>query len=62
MTHTHCTRCGGNDVAVIEDETRLCGRCFLDEALRRRRRLSPAPRWRRRESSEARYEAAAAMR
>jgi len=45
MSHQHCMRCGG-DAAVIDNETCLCGKCFLDEALRRRRRLSPAPRWR----------------
>ena len=45
MSHQHCMRCGG-DAAVIDNETCLCGKCFLAEALRRRRRLSPAPRWR----------------
>lgn len=60
--HTHCLRCGG-DATVIDNDLWLCGKCFLDEALRRRRRLSPAPRWRRRrEPVEAKYEAAAAVR
>ena len=59
----HCTRCGAAEIAVINDDSLLCGKCFLDEALRRRRRLSPAPRWRmRRQSVEATYEAAAGMR
>src|SRR5690348_13857654 len=47
MSQQHCMRCGGGDAAVIiDDDATLCGNCFLDEALRRRRRLSPAPRWR----------------
>ena len=55
----HCTRCGAAEIAVINDDSLLCGKCFLDEALRRRRRLSPAPRWRmRRQGVEAAYEAA----
>jgi hypothetical protein len=41
MSHDHCTRCGGHG-AVIEDDALLCGTCFLDAALRRRRRLSRA--------------------
>ena len=45
MTHNHCTRCGG-DAAVIDNDTSLCGKCFLDEALRRRRRLSLARKMR----------------
>ena len=43
---THCMRCGGEAGTVIENDTLLCGNCFLGEALRRRRRLSPATRWR----------------
>ena len=46
MSQQHCMRCGGGDAAVIDNDSTLCGNCFLDEALRRRRRLSPAPRWR----------------
>jgi len=45
MSHQHCARCGG-DAAVIDDDTSFCGNCFLTEALRRRRLMSPAPRWR----------------
>ena len=45
ISHEHCIRCGGN-AAVIDNDLTLCGNCFLDEALRRRRRLSPASRWR----------------
>jgi len=61
MSHQHCMRCGG-DAAVIDNDTCLCGNCFLDEALRRRRRLSPAPRWRMRRQPRPESYAAAAMR
>jgi hypothetical protein len=63
IQQAHCTRCGG-DASVIDNEAIFCGKCFLDEALLRRRRLSPAPRWRMRRQSggEAKYEAAASMR
>jgi len=46
MAQQNCMRCGSVEAAVIDNEATLCGNCFLDEALRRRRRLSPAPRWR----------------
>ena len=60
--HQHCYRCGG-DATVIDNDTTLCGNCFLTEALRRRRRMSPAPRWRaRRQPRQESYEATAAMR
>ncbi len=58
MTQQHCMRCGGV-AAVIDNETCLCGKCFLDEALRRRRRLSPAARWRMRRRPDLTYDAAA---
>jgi hypothetical protein len=40
-SHHHCTRCGGK-ATVLDDDALLCGRCFLDAALMRRRRLSRA--------------------
>jgi ribosomal protein S14 len=36
MTHLHCMRCG-EPAAVIDNETSLCGDCFLEAAVRRRR-------------------------
>ena len=54
-----CSRCGG-DAAVIDNDVCLCGTCFLDEAIRRRRRLSPAPRFRYRRGRELDVTAAAA--
>jgi len=44
MTHQHCMRCGGA-AAVIDNDTSLCGDCFLEAAVRRRRHASPQ-RWR----------------
>lgn len=45
MTHLHCMRCG-EPAAVIDDETSLCGDCFLEAAMLRRRLATPVRRWR----------------